>query len=177
MAANQRKLRLINFRAKSLSELLRDKSLNNYNLHRIAISNLQSAERQIERWWCKKYKRPLKEYDEHTIEELMIEMLEDYYDKNPQEAKKFLNVAIQEDDWDGSTSPEYEAEIQARLRKINKRNRVDISKYQTPNENVSDEQFEEILRNVGRNLPKSKVSEKKEDGSLIIESDEFDDAF
>lgn len=161
----------------SLAYLLRDKSLNNVNLHRIAISNLQDPERQIERWWCKKYKTPLKPYEEHTIEELMIEMLEDYYDRNPDETKKFLGREDAIAEWDGTMSPEYEAAMQARLKKVNERNKVDIAKYQTKEENLSEEQVQDILANVGKNLPKSQVVTKLKDGAEVLGSDEFDDAF
>lgn len=165
------------FQLKSLSELLRNKVLNNDNLHRIAISNLRDHERQVARWWCKKYRTPLKLFAEHTMEELIVEMLEDYYDNHPAEIERFLSSEENIPDWDGSMSPEYEAEIQARLRKINERNRVDISKYQTTDENLTDEQCESILNNLGRNLPKSRAVTKRDDGSMTIGSDEFEDKF
>lgn len=104
-------------------------------------------------------------------------MLEDYYDRNPDETKKFLGREDAIAEWDGTMSPEYEAAMQARLKKVNERNKVDIAKYQTKEENLSEEQVQDILANVGKNLPKSQVVTKLKDGAEVLGSDEFDDAF
>jgi methyl coenzyme M reductase gamma subunit len=39
----------------------------------------------LQRWWCKKYNRPRKDplLNEYTLEELMIEFLEDEIEENP----------------------------------------------------------------------------------------------
>jgi len=163
---------------KNLSELLRNQTFNNDNLHRVAISNLSDHERRIQRWWCKKYKTPLKDFEDHTIEELVVEMLEDYYDNNPSEIERFLSTEGVDPEWDGKMSADYEAEIQKRLKKINERNHVDLKKYQTPDENLTDDQIQSILDTVGKNLPKSRMVTKNEDGSMTLgSSDEFEDKF
>jgi len=136
---------------KNLQYLLRDLHPNDENFHRIAISNLSDPERRIIRWWVGKYKTPEKPLLDHTIEELYIEMLEDYYEKHPEEAKKFLN-SVEEDTWDGTMSPEYEARIQKRLKK---KKPVDITKYQSKVE-LTPEQEKAIIDGLGTNLPKSK---------------------
>jgi hypothetical protein len=159
---------------KSLNLLLRTKepSFSNDNLHRIAISNLENPTRRIERWWSKKY-GPLKQFEDHTHEELLVEMLEDYYEANPEEVEKFIATeGSRTDTWDGSMSHEYEREIQKRLKKINERNRVDISKYQS-DEALSAEEEKAILDNLGRNLPGSKVVTKRDE----VLGREFDEEF
>jgi hypothetical protein len=155
--------------------LLSNEGFNNDNLHRIAISNLQDHERQVIRWWCKKYRTPQKPFGEHTIEELIVEMLEDYYERNPQEIGKFVTRTLQEPEWDGTMSPEYEAEIQKRLERINRRNGIDISKFQS-DENLSDEEAQNIIDNLGRNLPRSTMVTKKDEADTISE-DEFEESF
>lgn len=100
---------------------------NDDNFHRIAISNLETQARVFERWWEKKYSKPLKEFEDHTDEELYIKMLEDYYDNNPVEIERFRNSVIGDDNWKGETDDEYEVGIQERLKK----HHVDISEYQS----------------------------------------------
>ena len=152
---------------KSLSALLRDCEWSNDNLHRIAISNLSDNERVLVRWWCKKYQTPQKSLNEHTWEELYIEMLEDYYSEHPEQAERFMN-SVEIEEWDGRTSPEHEAQMRARLKRINEN--VDLKKYQSDVE-LSEEEEKQILENLGRNLPKSRMAAK-------AESDlEFEDNF
>lgn len=155
-----------------LLALTRSGELNNDNLHRIAISNLKDEERRIMRWWSWKYRTPLKPLGEHTIEELIVEMLEDWYSKHPQEAERFLDL-VDAEEWNGETTPEYEAEIQRKLKKINAKNKVDISKFQTTEE-MSDDQYHEMLKNLGRDLPGSK---KQREAVLGVSEAEFEDAF
>jgi hypothetical protein len=175
---------------RNLQELLRNRNWDNTNLHRIAISNLSDGERKIARWWCKKYSTPLKSFGDHTIEELIIEMLEDFYEARPEEIERFHAsldaVAAEEENWDGSMPDDYERSIKDRIQKINERNRVDLSKYQSENITTSIED-DEILENLGRNLPKStKVGivkshnpKRLELGSdqPVLGADEFEEAF
>ena len=105
-------------RLKSLPEILRYSSFTNDNLHRIAIAGLQDHERRTIRWWCKKYRTPIKPLEDHTIEELMVEMLEDYYDNNPAEIERFYESLGRESgliDWDGRMPKEYEVGMKQRL--------------------------------------------------------------
>ena len=143
-------------RIKSLASLLRDCDWSDANLRRIAITNVSNNERQLIRWWCKKYNTPLKPLMEHTLEEIAIEMLEDYYDEHPDLAKRFMED-IEVENWDGVMSPEYEAQVQKRLKKINERLCVDLKKYQNLEENLSEEEEQMILASLGRNLPKSRT--------------------
>lgn len=52
-------------------------------LRSVAASNLRDD--WLRRWWCEKYNRPSKDplLKEYTVEELMIEFLEDLIDKDP----------------------------------------------------------------------------------------------
>lgn len=131
---------------------------NNKNLHRIAISNLRDHERRIVRWWCNKYKIPSKPLEDHTIEELLIEMLEDHYERHPQEIERFMDeeVSVQEIGWDGKMSDQHEAEMQKRFKRINEKNKVDVSKYisDTP---LTEAEEKKIMDGLGMNLPKSKI--------------------
>lgn len=144
---------------KSLTYLLRNHSpyFNHDNLHRIAISNLDNGRRRQERWFSKKYQKPLKEYEDHHEEELWIEMLEDFYDAHPVEIHRFMEAesARTNDGWDGRMSSEYEKQIKQKLQRINERNGVDISKYQS-GEKLTQAQEEKILADLGMNLPKSR---------------------
>lgn len=157
----------------NLQELLRDLEPSNDNLHRIAIANVTDSERILARWWTKKYQTPLKPFAEHTTEELIIEMLEDYYDQNRSEIDRFFDKVNSEStpEWDGSTSEEYEREIQKRLSKFKK---VDISKYQSDaDKELTPEEEENILASLGRSLPKSKTIQNGKD----VGHDEFEDTF
>lgn len=140
------------------------------NLHRIAISNLEDEYLRIKRWWHKKYRKPRRDFEEHTIEELVIEMLEDFYERNPAEIQKFLNGS--EEEWDGSTSEEYERSIRKRAQKIWDRNKVDLSKWQTKTE-VGDEEEKKILDDLGKNLL---GSSRKINQAPVVEG-EFDEDF
>jgi len=113
----------------------------------------------------------LKPLNEHTQEELIIEMLEDYYEKNPAEKDKFLKAVSQpllEEKWDGKMSDEYEREMQKRFAR---KPLVDDSRFKS-NEVLTPEQERDILDNLGRNLPGSKrvINQTKR-------SDEFEEEF
>jgi len=165
-------------RIKTLPELLSGRAnYNNDNLHRIAISNLESHERRVIKWWCKKYGQPVKPLFDHTMEELIIEMLEDYYDAHPIEIDRFLASENTGSDWDGEMSDEYEADMQRRLAKINKKNRVDLDKYKS-DAGLSPEEEQKILEGLGKELPKSNVKLTKGNEEVItLGQDEFEDAF
>lgn len=161
---------------KGLNWLLRNSDLSDTgNLHRIAISGLSDSDRVLERWWTKKYRTPLKAWDDHVSEELVIEMLEDFYDAQPAEIQKFLltEETREAGDWDGRMSAEYEAQMQ---KKWSKKKQVDISKYQSKDE-LTPEQEEEILANLGRGLPGSKVVTKKGNEVVLGKDDEFEEKF
>jgi hypothetical protein len=166
MVASQKKFQ-------NLNELLRDLDFSNDNLHRIAIANVSDSERVLARWWTKKYRTPLKQFVEYTTEELIIEMLEDYYDNNRTEIDRFFDSLTMEaqGEWDGSTDEEYEKGIQKRLSKIKK---VDISKYQSDKDKeLTIKEEEDILASLGRSLPKSKTIQNNKD----VGHDEFEDTF
>ncbi len=129
----------------------------NDNYHLIAISNLTDPEYQLKRWWCNKYQIPLKSLDEYTIEELFIEMLEDYYADNPKEIEKFKNK--EEEEWDGTMSIEYENSIRPWLEKQKDKNL--LAKYDSDIE-LTEEEEKEMLKNLGKNL---------------IPRDEFEESF
>ena len=123
------------------------------------------------KWWCDKYKQPIKPLHEHYWEELYIEHLEDFYDKNPIEIERFQASVIAadnaQDDWNGSMPAEYEKAMKARLKKINERNKVDMTKYQS-SEVLTQEQEEAILASLGMNLQPPKKG---------LERGEFEDTF
>lgn len=162
----------------SLSKLLEGVTLSNDNLHRIAISNIRDGERQLERWWSKKYKTPIRHYNDCVREELVIEMLEDFYDNNRTEIDRFYDSLekqklAQQGEWNGQTSPEYETEIQKRLSRFKK---VDLSAFQSEKDKeLTPEEEARILDSLGRNLPKSKKT--KESKVPLLGSDEFDEEF
>lgn len=179
----------------TLHKLLENLELNNDNLHRIAISNIDDTEKTLARWWTKKYERPLKAFEDHTHEELIIEMLEDFYDKNRVEVDRFYDTIEEEKrkleygEWNGQTSKEYEEQVKKIL---SKRKPVDISKYQSEGDMaLTQEQTDAIFDSIGRNLPKSKVvrsasglgipetktKEEKEPPILGDDLDDFDDDF
>ena len=162
---------------KSLSWILRNQDLKDSDsLHLAAIANLKDNERILERWWCKKYKKPLKDFADHVYEELFVEMLEDYYEANPAEIEKFITSRNDQvaSEWHGETSDEYESQIKGRLEKINKRLGVDISKYQD-DEELTPEQEQEILDNLGKDLPKNNIKPNK--GEVVLGKEEFDEEF
>ena len=160
--------------AQKLLRLFDSQKLSNTNLHLIAISNLQNHERKIIRWWCAKYKVPQKPLMEHTMEELMIEYLEDFYEKNPKDIQVLLNsIDAENSEWDGETSPDYEVEMQKRLSKMRK---IDLTKFQS-DEELTSEQEQNILDNLGRNLPPKKVVQRTEEGLKVIGDEEFDEQF
>ena len=130
--------------------------INDDSYHEIAIFNLNNSEYFLKRWWRKKYKIPFKDrVEDYTFEELYIEMLEDYYEDRPEEIKKFLNnknTIVEDSEWDGFTNPEYEKTISKILGKHNKNY---IERYKS-DEEVSDEEENKILENLGKKLPGSK---------------------
>lgn len=161
---------------KSLSDRLSEKTkvYNNDNLHWIAISNLSDYERQLQRWWTKKYKTPLKPMNEHTIEELIIERLEDYYEANPTEVERFIAGQFIDPEWDGKVSAQHERAILERIKKIDTKNRVDISKYQGPD--VSEEEAAKIMADLGLKLPKSSKTTTAR-ATPMLGQDEFEETF
>jgi hypothetical protein len=167
------KTKVLNFH-----KLLEGVKLSNDNLHRIAISNIVHGERTLERWWQKKYKTSIKHFDDCTREELIIEMLEDFYDNNRTEIDRFYDSLEREKlasfkEWDGKTDDEYEIEIQKRLSKFKK---IDLSAFQSDKDReLTEEEEASIFNSLGRNLPKS--TKKEEKSLLTLGSDEFDEEF
>ncbi len=156
-----------------INRLFENIEVNSDNFHRIAISNLENPRRKIERWWAKKY-GPHKKYEEHTLEELVIEYLEDFYENNPEEITKFLNNEQAQEDWDGQLSPEQEASMQ---RVWKKKKQIDLSKYKSDIE-LSEEEEKQLIENLGRNLPpKQVVTKVKDNGEKVLGDEEFDDNF
>ena len=118
--------------------------------------------------------------EEHTYEELMIEMFEDYYDKNPIEADRFMAGADGLiSDWDGRMPDYYNEVVQKELGEFFDKNKVDISRYQSEEELTSEEE-QAIIDNLGKNLPKSKIispSSPKEDNEAPVLGEEFEDRY
>jgi hypothetical protein len=163
---------------KTLSWLLRDLELDDSNLHRIAISNLEDSEVRVRRWWTKKYKRPTREFDEHTREELVIEMLEDFYEANTSEIDRFFHAEDAKQarliEWDGSMPEAHEKAMRARFKKVNEK--VDLKRYQT-SEQLTAEQEKAILDNLGKGLPGSRALTNKGKEVVLGKGDEFDENF
>jgi hypothetical protein len=160
---------------KSLKWYLRNKELNSTDfLHLVAIDNLKDENRIIEKWWRKKYQRPAKDFEDHTREELFIEMLEDYYDDRPAEIERFLfnlNARI-EVDWDGKVSEDHELRMKRRFA-----NESLIDKYRTDKELTAKEE-KDLLDNLGKDLPKSKMlSGQKTAANLEVLGEDFDENF
>jgi hypothetical protein len=114
--------------------------------------------RQLERWWHKKYRTPMKGYDDHTHEEIFIEYLEDYYDKHPEEIGRFqysqTKEAEEDDEWRGDT-PDGLADKMKSLGGT-----VDVSRYKTEgDENLTEDEVKNIISKVGRSLPKVRQSD------------------
>ena len=105
----------LNIRLKRSSPRL----VNADNLHRVAISNLDDQERALTRWWCNKYRTPPKPLEDYTLEEIFVEHLEDFYERDPRAAKDFLRSVRKEEEWDGNHAVSVERELQARWAKIN----------------------------------------------------------
>lgn len=127
---------------------------NSDGLHCIAIDNLKNPERQLKRWWHKKYNIPFKNYENYTQEELYVEMLEDYYEDNPEEINKFLD----DPGWDGTFNAAQESYIKEKLKK---RKPVDISRFQS-NEVLTKEQEKKILDDIGKSDSKTLGSDNLE---------------
>jgi pyruvate-formate lyase-activating enzyme len=124
-------------RTSNLLHLIRNVEYNDVNFHLIAISNLDNSVKKIKRWWHSKYCIPPKGIDEYTEEELYIEFLEDYYEKNPIEASRFLEGL---EAWEGDTSPEHEQEVLERIKSIGADN-VNIAKYHSDNSDYTEDDF------------------------------------
>lgn len=127
------------------------------NLHLIAISNIQDTQRRLERWWEKKYRTPMRPYNEHTTEELYVEFLEDYYDRNPEEVEKFLNSLKNEPEWDGKMDAEYERQMQARWKK---KKQIDLTQFQSDKQ-LTEEEEQAIIDNLGAGLTKKIMVKNK----------------
>jgi len=141
---------------KNLSKLLKGKLRSNDNLHRIAISNLQNEEYRLKRWWRKKYRIPPKDLDDYTTEELYLEFIEDYYDKNPEKIADFEKPV---DDW---KVPDHIEELMRKRRAKSKGRK--LRKYITlTDKNLTEEQCQEIFDGLGR---KQKIND-----------DEFEEVF
>jgi hypothetical protein len=127
---------------------------NNDNLHRIAISNLSMTERKIERWWERKFRSPLKAYEDHTYEELLVCMLEDYYERHPEEAERFMSTGSYEvEEWDGKVSDEYEETVQRSFKKFFEKNKVDLTKHQATEEENEKFTEEDVMAQLRRMVP------------------------
>lgn len=139
---------------KRLNWLLRHHydAFNNDNLHRIAISNLEDGERGLERWWERKFSKPLKEFHDYTYEELVIAQIEDYYSHNPHEIKKFEMLAERQAEWDGTMPAEHEREMRKRW---SKKKQFDLSQWQDEKP-LTEEEEKRILADLGKRLPGSK---------------------
>lgn len=164
-------------RLKNLRQELSEQKLDNDNIHRIAITNSRDPERSLQAWWRKKYRIPPKDLDDYTAEELLLEYLEDYYRRHPEEADKFQDSATRrlEDGWDGKPDPEMEKLVIERLKKNKVFDPAIIEKYRTPgDENLSDDEIKEIFDSLGRDLPGSKTKTVLDNGD---ELEEFSDVF
>lgn len=139
--------------------------INNDKLHLIAINNLDDPEYVLRRWWHLKYRIPPKDIDDYTFEELYVEYLEDRYIDHPKEKQNFLDSIDPEvADWDGTMSAEYEESVKS----FHEKHKIDLSEFQSDIE-MSEEEEEEMLKNLGRNLPGS---------THVVGSDiEFEDEF
>lgn len=160
-------------RLRTLGFLLRHdfESFTNDNLHRIAISNLSDGERSLRRWWEKKYKTPHKEYEDHTVEELLVQMFEDYYDQNPAEIQRFV-LRSNVEEWDGRMSKEHDERMKKRFG-----NTAVLKKYQDFKP-ITEEEEQRILDSLGRNLPGSKFVRDLGGGEKSVrQTDEFEDEF
>jgi len=155
---------------RDLTERLRGKLKSNDNLHFIAIENIKDEALLLRKWWHKKYRIPPKPLDEYTYEELFIEQLEDYYLGDASRVETFLSSVGQgKDEWDGEAPPEVEQTLEKR--RENSKGRID--KYKTEDEEISEEEFNKMMDNVGYNLPGSKKT--VDQGSAM--SDEFEETF
>lgn len=104
------------------------------------------------------------------MEELLIEYLEDFYENNPKEIEKMLMaIESEQSEWDGEVSAEYEVEMQ---KIFSKKKKIDLSQWQS-DEELTPEQEDEIIANLGRNLPPKKI----EIEGKVIGDEEFDDNF
>lgn len=139
---------------KSLQSVFNRLDYNDNNFHRIAISNLNTPSRQIERWWEDKFQKPSKAFEDYTEEELYIMMLEDYYEKNPKEADRFMGHS--DEDWDGEIDSEHERAMQDRIEDIQKP--YDLSRWQ------SNDDYDEV--DLVKDLEKSFPSLDKDEGEF-----------
>lgn len=147
--------------------------VSNDNLHLIAISNLKNHERKLMRWWCQKYHQPLKPLMDHTMEELVIEYLEDYYEKNPSEIDRLMKAYDHAPEWDGMMSVEHEVGMQKIL---SRKRQIDLTNFKS-DEELTPEEEEDIILGLGRNLPPRQVVLEKKDGVNVLGDEEFDEAF
>ena len=144
---------------KSLSNEARHLDRNEDVFHKIAIANLESSLRRAERYWEQKYKAPLKDFHDHTEEELYIIMLEDFYEKNPTEIERFKDSLTVDHEWAGETDSEYEDDIRKRLMKVSRK--VDLSEYRDDSDSDMN-----LMAELRRKLPSS-GDEVDEDFSIL----------
>lgn len=146
------------------------------NLHLIAISNLQDPNRILIRFMMRKYKTPPKPIMEYTAEEIRVEMLEDYYERHPQEAERLMDSVRQislspQYNVEEGTTAEYEKDLKEKNKKFFERNTFDLSKWKS-DKPLTKEEEEQIIANLGRD----KTKRPKESHGLITE-EEFEDIF
>ena len=116
----------------------------------------------IRRWWCKKYSLPptSDEFLRYTLDELVLEFYEDYYDSN---AEGKLERELEEDDGEEVcfvTGDEEFDELEKRITEGT----------------ISDEELETVLNSWTGETPKAKDAEKVE--ALVSEiGDGFEDAY
>lgn len=139
------------------------------NYHKIAIANLEDNELQLRRWWHEKYNIPPKPLDDYRIEELYVEMLEDFYSENPRQLAEMKDkITFQnEPEWDGETTEEYEAAMAPWFEK----NKIDISEFQS-DEELTSEQEQAIIDSLGKPGPPAVIENHQQ-----FEDDEFEETY
>lgn len=109
--------------------------------HLIAITNIEDTQHRLSKWWHKKYGIPPKSLEDHTIEELFIEQLEDFYEANPEEIGKLKEMMlVEDDDWDGTMSDEHEKKMKKFAERVG---HVDLTRFQKKSEDNKSDEFED----------------------------------
>jgi ABC-type nitrate/sulfonate/bicarbonate transport system substrate-binding protein len=126
---------------------------------------------------AKKYKTPPKPIMDYTAEEIRLEMLEDYYERHPQEAERLLDSVRRRSSFVSANSEEmseeYDKAIKKTYAKFFKRNTFDLSRFKDDRE-LTPEEEEEIIANLGRKVPSKKLPSLSQG---LISEDEFEDEF